>query len=237
MSDIFIYIKMSVKTFLKYPSFKSLYSGLKYYPAWKKYLAGQNKALEKTLWITFGATDFLKKIATSNMRVFEYGSGGSTLFWSARVNHVISVEHDEAWFSKMKKEFTDLQIRNTEYFFAAPTPDPDFVKKNYQNPADYISGDKNYSGKNFEEYVKKIDKYADESFDVIVVDGRARPSCIQHSLSKLKSGGYLVIDNSEREYYMAPFKFHEQSWKMWKFAGPVPYIHDFSETTILRKIQ
>jgi len=137
----------------------------------------------------------------------------------------------------MQKEFADLQVRNTEYFFSAPKPDPDFSKKNYQNPADYISSDKNYSGKNFEEYVKTIDKYPDESFDVIVVDGRARPSCIQHSLSKLKSGGYLVVDNSEREYYMAPFKFDEQSWKIWKFAGPVPYIHDFSETTILRKIQ
>jgi len=91
MSDIFIYIKMSVKTFLKHPGFKTIYSSIKYYPAWRKYLSGQNKAHEKTLWITFGATDFLKKIANDKMRVFEYGSGGSTLFWSERVNHVISV--------------------------------------------------------------------------------------------------------------------------------------------------
>ena len=159
------------------------------------------------------------------------------MFWSRRVKHIISVEHDKSWYDKMKKEFADLNIDNVEYFFIEAETDANFSEKNFQNPSDYISSDKNYSGKSFEKYVKSIDKYPDSSFDLIIVDGRARPSCIQHAIRKLKTGGYLVVDNSEREYYLSPFKFDKQSWKIWKFAGPVPFIKGFSETTILRKIQ
>jgi len=237
MTDLFLYIKMSAKAFAKYPSLKTVSDCFKYYPDWKKHLPGNQPPGEKTLWMTFGATEFLKKISDNNMHLFEYGSGGSTMFWSRRVKHIISVEHDKSWYDKMKKEFADLNIDNVEYFFIEAEPDANFSGKNFQNPSDYISSDKNYSGKSFEKYVKSIDKYPDSSFDLIIVDGRARPSCIQHAIRKLKTRGYLVVDNSEREYYLSPFKFDKQSWKIWKFAGPVPFIKGFSETTILRKIQ
>ncbi len=237
MSDLFLYIKMSIKTLLKYPSFKTISDCFRYYSNWKKHLPGRPASGENTLWITFGATEFLKQISHKDMQLFEYGSGGSTMFWSGRVKHVVSVEHDKAWYEKMKKEFRELKIDNVDYFFIQPETDPHFPKKNYQIPADYISSDQNYTGKNFEKYVKVIDKYPDAFFDIIVVDGRARPSCIDHSLSKLKTGGFLVVDNSERAYYLSPFKFDKQSWKIWKFAGPVPYMKGFSETTILKKIQ
>jgi len=233
--DVIVYGKMFVRTFLKSPTLQTLSGSIKYYPAWRRYLASRNETAPSTLWISFAATDFLKKIIKTDMQVFEYGSGGSTIFWSSLVKHLVSVEHDNAWFIKMEKQLAEMQIRNVEYFFSNPKYDPDFSKKDFHNPSDYISSDKNFEGKNFEDYVKIIDKYPNSFFDIIVVDGRARPSCIQHSISKLKSGGYLVIDNSERKYYTAPFKFDKQSWKIWKFAGPVPYVHDFSETTILKK--
>lgn len=52
-------------------------------------------------WITYPAIEFLKRRITPEMSVFEYGSGGSTLWWAARVNEVISVEHDKEWYKKM----------------------------------------------------------------------------------------------------------------------------------------
>lgn len=49
-------------------------------------------------------------------------------------------------------------------------------------------------------YADFILKYPPE-FDLIEVDGRNRSTCIQNAISKLKSGGILIVDNSERERY------------------------------------
>jgi hypothetical protein len=45
---------------------------------------------------------------------------------------------------------------------------------------------KAYFNLSFEEYVRKIDVYPDESFDLVVVDGRARTACRYHTIKKIK---------------------------------------------------
>ena len=37
-------------------------------------------------------------------RLFEYGSGGSTLWWASRVKEIFSVEHDKYWFQKVSAD-------------------------------------------------------------------------------------------------------------------------------------
>jgi hypothetical protein len=170
------------------------------------------------------------------MKVFEYGSGGSTLFWISRVQEIVSVEHDISWYSAMKKQFDAQSVQNLKYILSEADEDEGFSKKTFENPDDYISSDPAYKGKNFEQYAKSIDSYPDNYFDIVVVDGRSRPSCIQHGIPKLKKNGWLIIDNSERNYYLAPFRFERKSWKISKFAGPVPYTRDFSETSFLKKL-
>ena len=120
------------------------------------------------------------------MHVFEYGSGGSTLFWISRVQDLISVEHDLSWYTNMKKNLDRQPLRNVQYILAEPIPDPGFQKKQFGNPGDYISSDLEYVGKSFEQYAKSIDAFSDNYFDIIIVDGRARPSCIQQGIPKLK---------------------------------------------------
>jgi hypothetical protein len=70
---------------------------------------------------------------------------------------------------------------------------------------------------------------------MVVVDGRARPSCIFHSLKKVKPDGYLVIDNSEREYYLTKLQKLLAVWEKKDFYGPVPFNYQFSQTTIFQK--
>ena len=48
-------------------------------------------------------------------------------------------------------------------------------------------------------YNQVIETFQDNYFDLILVDGRDRAKCIESSIPKLKSGGWLVLDNSERE--------------------------------------
>src|ERR1700724_4668980 len=121
----------------------------------------------------------------------------------------------------MRAERTRDQIKNVDYLLAEAQVDPEFAKKNIQNPDDYISEGKIYAGKHFQNYVRTIDKYPDAHFDIIVVDGRARPSCVKHAVRKLRHEGYLIIDNTEREYYLSSFHFDKKEWKIWNFDGPV----------------
>lgn len=230
-----IYLKKSLKTLVRHPNVLSIFSLVKYFSEWRTYLApDRNSVADKIPWMTFSAIDFLEKIAHLEMKVFEYGSGGSTLFWSSRVKDIISVEHDKPWFEKIKAELAREQTKNVNYILSESHDISDFGKKQIQIATDYISSDPNYTGKSFEAYVKTIDNFPDENFDVIVIDGRARPSCILHSLKKVKRGGYLVVDNSERKYYLAGFDFSK--WKSRNFFGPVPYSCDFSKTTIFQKM-
>lgn len=52
-------------------------------------------------WFTYPAIDFLTQIMRPEWRVFEWGSGHSTLWWAKRVKAVASVEDDRAWYDKL----------------------------------------------------------------------------------------------------------------------------------------
>ncbi len=52
-------------------------------------------------WITYPTIDLLKERVQASFRVFEFGSGNSTLWWSRHVANVHSVEHDKDWFAKV----------------------------------------------------------------------------------------------------------------------------------------
>jgi hypothetical protein len=48
-------------------------------------------------WYTYPAIEYLSQIDWSEARVFEYGSGNSSLYWAGRAKLVWSVEHDSRW--------------------------------------------------------------------------------------------------------------------------------------------
>lgn len=50
-------------------------------------------------WYTYPAIEFLENKIDKNWKIFEFGSGQSTLWWAERVTEVISLESDQNWFS------------------------------------------------------------------------------------------------------------------------------------------
>ncbi len=54
-------------------------------------------------YITYPAIDYLAQFDLSDKKVFEYGSGASTAYWSKRVQQVVSVESDAKWLEKVQK--------------------------------------------------------------------------------------------------------------------------------------
>ena len=57
-----------------------------------------------------------------------------------------------------------------------------------------------FEGLDFHDYVAALDD-TDGSFDLIVVDGRARNACFHRAVSRLAPDGVLVFDNVDRERY------------------------------------
>ena len=55
-------------------------------------------------WFSYPAVEFLSERLNNKMAVFEFGSGNSTLFFSDRVNQVVSVEHNKDWYDKISKQ-------------------------------------------------------------------------------------------------------------------------------------
>ncbi|MCX6026924.1 MAG: SAM-dependent methyltransferase [Chloroflexi bacterium] len=53
-------------------------------------------------WYTYPAIYFLRQLDFSTKRVFEYGSGNSTLFWSGVCRSLVSIEDDQLWYSKIR---------------------------------------------------------------------------------------------------------------------------------------
>ncbi|AZQ62238.1 FkbM family methyltransferase [Flammeovirga pectinis] len=72
-----------------------------------------NNEGESIPWFTYSCIHFLSTRNLSNLNVFEFGSGNSTLWFQKRVNKIYSLEHDKSWYEKIKDQFTD----NVTYIF------------------------------------------------------------------------------------------------------------------------
>jgi predicted O-methyltransferase YrrM len=118
-----------------------------------------------------GAMKRLKTLLNRKSVVFEWGSGMSTKWFADQCESLVSVEHDERWYSRVSISL--VHHENCKLLMIA-------------------------ENKGFEEYVRVIDQYPDKSFDLVAVDGRDRIECVRHAISKVKPGGYLLLDDSHR---------------------------------------
>ena len=64
--------------------------------------------------IVYGARKALNSIIDTNMRLVEFGSGQSTLWYAKRCQEIISHETTDKWFQKIKKNMLDANCTNAE---------------------------------------------------------------------------------------------------------------------------
>ena len=53
-------------------------------------------------WLSLSAVYFLEERLIPSIKIFEYGAGNSSIYFSKRVDKVISVEHDKQWFDNIQ---------------------------------------------------------------------------------------------------------------------------------------
>jgi predicted O-methyltransferase YrrM len=117
-------------------------------------------------WLTREAVNILSTWLRNSDRGLEFGSGRSTVWFSKRVGHIVSVESDPAWFSKVQEMLRGVSNVDLRHF------------------ADEAS------------YAAVTKDFAPQSFDFVLVDGIARAACAHGAIPLLKSGGILVLDNA-----------------------------------------
>lgn len=180
-------------------------------------------------WISFSSFDFLQSVIGTDFKVFEYGSGGSTLFFLNRVNELISVEHDLEWKKNVEQKINKRLLKGKhEYFFVPP------INKQVSLIEASSAQFEEFRNSDFIDYVAIIDKYDDNYFDLIVIDGRARPSCLKKSVTKVKPGGYILFDNSERAQYQEVLTLFNH-WIIQDHYSPTITSTRFTKTAILQR--
>lgn len=176
-----------------------------------------------TPWITFHAARFLDAEIRPGWRIFEWGSGASTVFFSRRSCAVVSVEHDPGWYDRVA-------------FALRGRTDVDLLLIPIESSA--AGGEGEDDDPAWVPYAAAIDRYPAGSFDAVLVDGRARGRCLAHAGEKVREGGIVLLDDSERSAYSSYFElFPADRWEVLHFPGPRPAViwPVFGRTTVFRK--
>lgn len=125
-------------------------------------------------------------------RVFEYGSGASSVWLARRAATVVSIEHDPLWHQAVAAKLSGYT--NARLILAPPEV------RSHTDQGRYGSRKAGWQDRTFHDYVHAIDD-AHGQFDLIVIDGRSRPACLEAAAKRLKPDGLIVFDNSTRPHY------------------------------------
>jgi hypothetical protein len=110
----------------------------------------------------------------------EWGSGRSTGWLAARLDRLITVEHDQRWYARVSAQLRRGDLAAKVDYRLVPAPAAQMAE-----PVDHP-------------YAGVADELSDRSLDFVLVDGQMRLRCMQKALDKLRPGGLLVLDGANR---------------------------------------
>lgn len=176
-------------------------------------------------WWSYRAIDVVEEFLASrpDARVFEYGSGASTLWLSARAASVHTVEHDQPFAEVVRDLISDTD--NVELLVVDAPP------RTPGAPA-VTSARAGSTSLDFTDYVASIERVPGP-FDLIVVDGRARVESFRAAIPHLAPGGMVLFDDVERDRYAAALD--EPGFEVRVLRGLTPCLPFPTSTALLRR--
>lgn len=143
-------------------------------------------------WIVPESLDHLKTIVQPHFRVFEWGAGGSTIWFARHCEFVTTVEGRDRWVKWVNVRLREEGLSHKMSVLHRPLPA-------------------------LNAYVAAIDAIENESLDLVSVDGerQVRSQCIAAAVPKVKPGGYLLLDNSNWD-----FDLTLEGWTRLNFKAP-----------------
>jgi predicted O-methyltransferase YrrM len=183
------------------------FSGWIHYPAaWLN--ARRGRAPERP-WIVPAAIGWLRRRIRPRWRVLELGSGRSTAWYARRAGHLISLEDNEYWHAetaeRLRGRGLDVEMR------LMPV----------------------------EEFPDHVASLPDDAFDLVVVDFLESPQvtrldCLRPARYKVRPGGYLLLDDSDRPGYAEAYELLA-GWRERRFSGVKDGWPEACETAIFRR--
>jgi hypothetical protein len=163
-------------------------------------------------WMNYAAITILDGLVGRETEVFEYGSGASTAWLAARSDHVHAVEHDLGWFDRVRSM-------------------PGATRADIRHIA--CGGDL-LDARDGDAYVAAPGTVAGaRRFDLIIVDGWARRSCLAAAPGFLAPHGIVVLDDAERASYLQARRrlVDETGYVELTVRGPKPAMAYISDTS------
>jgi len=155
-------------------------------------------------WWPFIAVTGVASRLPVGARAFEFGGGGSTLWLQDQGVQVTTVEHDPEWHRALQRSL--------------PKPEDMILSQPGEAGALLTSL---HPGKFFDDYVATINGFQDGIFDLVILDGRVRVACGMAAMPKLRPGGMLLLDDSDRPKY-APLCKILDGWSRTDYRGLKP---------------
>lgn len=137
--------------------------------------------VDEVPWLVPDSILFLDKILTKGSMVIETGAGGSTVWLAQRVLVVVTFEHKKAWVDATQKVLDEKDLENVQFYL-----DPNYPTNGIAYQSAYL-------------------------YDLALIDGRGRVKSIKTILPKIKPGGYICLDNSERPKYQPAIKLLDKT--------------------------
>lgn len=135
-------------------------------------------------WLTYSAIDYLTGIIQPEWKVFEWGTGNSTLWWSKLVSNVVGIEDNAEWFNIVNSQLpSNATIHLEEDKDRYPLA---IERKDTKYDCIVIDGRQRNSCA-----IKAIDHLSDTG--IIVFDNSDRPR-YKEGDTFLKSNGFYRLD-------------------------------------------
>ena len=119
--------------------------------------------------LSFRAIKVIDKLLQPDFNCVEFGSGMSTAWFADRCGFLLSVENDKDWCRLVDDMIADKGCTH--------------VRHELRTPDEF----------------GYLDNYDDSFFDFALIDGWDRVGCVQSVIPKIKPGGWVYLDNSDKD--------------------------------------
>ncbi len=153
-------------------------------------------------WVTYPFISFIETRLNNQLKIFEYGSGNSTLYYSKHAGHVDSVENDSFWYQKIK----DTMPGNVNLFYSELEEDGEYCR-----------------------YIQQTNKAYDI---VIVDGRDRVNCCLQSFNALSPAGVLVLDDSERQEYTEAVGFLTNRGFKKIDFWGLAPTVNYLKCTSI-----
>ena len=165
------------------------------------------KKYSSSPWLVYSATAHIVPFV-SGKRIFEFGSGMSTLWFAERSLEVVSVESNSEWYFSVVGHAHAQRCKNVRVIYA-------------DSKASYLAAIAQAGGK----------------FDLILIDGLYRKDCVALARAYLNPNGIAIVDNTDADNGLSEtVKNLFEDSTILSFQGWGPGTLHASETTIVQGI-